>query len=157
MRVSSQVQCPSAVKSDSSNPSVSISFAVFWDLRGLSMWSSPSSSDKHTMSSPCTAILTLSLELWNNAALCLPLRNPTNSPKIRVTWSSCQLWDRVLSSTHSLDLSANFVFAIFLTVLCWKSDVDESLDCSFEGCSADVMVSQLQWSSFVRPTDRYHD
>ena len=35
---------------------------------------SPSSSDKHTKSSPCTAILTSWFALGNTAALCLPLR-----------------------------------------------------------------------------------
>ena len=37
-----------------------------------------------TESSPCTAILTSSLELWNKVALCLPLWNPPNSPQIKV-------------------------------------------------------------------------
>ena len=42
--------------SESSNPSVPMSFAVYLDLRRLSMCLSPSSSDKHTKSSPSTAI-----------------------------------------------------------------------------------------------------
>ena len=50
----------------------------------------------------------------------------------------------VLSSIHALDQSANVVFATLLTILCGKSDVDESLGCSSEMCSADVVVSQLQ-------------
>ena len=37
---------------------------------------SPSSSDKHTKSSPCTAILTSWFALGNNVELCLPLRTP---------------------------------------------------------------------------------
>ena len=49
----------------------------------------------------------------------------------------------VLSSVHALDQSANFVLAILLTILCGKSDVNESLGCSLEMCSADVVVSQL--------------
>ena len=43
--------------SDSSNPSVSLSFPANLDL---------SMTDKHTKSSPCTAILKPSLEVWNN-------------------------------------------------------------------------------------------
>ena len=46
---------------------------------------SPSSSDKHTKSSPCTAILTSRFGLWNSAALCLTLRKPPSYPQIRVT------------------------------------------------------------------------
>ena len=56
----------------------------------------------------------------------------------------------VLGSIHALDQAANFVFAIFLTILCGKSDVDESLGCSLEMCSADVIVSEFQRLSFVR-------
>ena len=46
-----------------------------------------------TQSSPCTAFLTSWIGLWNNAALCLPLRKPPNSPQIRFTQSSCQVWE----------------------------------------------------------------
>ena len=53
----------------------------------------------------------------------------------------------VLSSVHARDPSAKFVFAILLTILCGKSDVNESLGCSLEICSADVVVSQLLWVS----------
>ena len=42
------------------------------------------------------------------------------------------------------DLSANFVFTIFLTIFCWKTDLYESLGCSLEMRSADVVGSQLQ-------------
>ena len=56
----------------------------------------------------------------------------------------------VLTSIHALDQSANFVFAIFLTIHCGKSDVDDSLSCFSEMCSADVIVSQFQRLSFVR-------
>ena len=59
----------------------------------------------------------------------------------------------VLSSTHALDQSANFVLATLLTILCKKSDVTESF---LEMCSADVAVSQLQWLPFVRQTHRHH-
>ena len=54
-------------------------------------------------------------------------------------------------------LAANFVFPIFLTILCWKLDVNESLGCSLEMCSGDVVVSQLHWFPFVRPSHRHHD
>ena len=47
----------------------------------------------------------------------------------------------ILSSVHALEQSANFVFGILLTILCGKSDVNESLGCSLELCSADVAVS----------------
>ena len=63
----------------------------------------------------------------------------------------------ILSSVHALDQSANFVFAILLTIVCGKSDVNESLGCSLEMCSADVVVSQLQWFPFFRQTHRHHD
>ena len=52
---------------------------------------------------------------------------------------------RVLSSTDALDQSANVVFATFLAIFSLKTDVYESLGCSLELCSADVVVSQLQW------------
>ena len=60
----------------------------------------------------------------------------------------------ILGSIHALDLSVNFVFAKFLTIFCGKSDVNESLGCSLEMCSADVVVSQVQWVPlFNQPTD----
>ena len=55
----------------------------------------------------------------------------------------------VWSSIHALDHSANFVITIFLTIFCWKADINESLGCSLEMCSAAVVVSQLQWFSFL--------
>ena len=58
----------------------------------------------------------------------------------------------VLSSIHALDQSANFVLAILLTILFGKSDVNESLGCSSEMRSADVVGSQLKWFPFVRCT-----
>ena len=51
----------------------------------------------------------------------------------------------VLSSVHAPDQSTNFVLSILPVVLCGLFDVDESLGCSLEMCSADVVVSQLQW------------
>ena len=48
--------------SESSNPSAPMFFAVHLDLSSLSMCLNPSSSDKHTQSSPCTAILTSSCD-----------------------------------------------------------------------------------------------
>ena len=60
----------------------------------------------------------------------------------------------VLGSIHALDQFANFVFTVFLTILCRKSDVNESLGCSLEMCSADVAVSQCQrFSLFDKLTD----
>ena len=56
----------------------------------------------------------------------------------------------VLSSVHTLDQSANFISAILLTILCGESDANESLGCSLETCSADVVVSQFQWYPVVR-------
>ena len=56
-----------------------------------------------------------------------------------------------------LMFAANFVFAILLTILCGESDVKESLGCSLEMRTADVVVSQLQWFPSVRPTHRHHD
>ena len=103
VRVSCQVQCPSTVQFDQSQlqthdsriesfsrlnlriPGFPESFAVCLVFGRLSMCLSPSSSDKHTQSSQCTAILTTSFELWNKAALCLHVRNPPNSPQIRFT------------------------------------------------------------------------
>ena len=55
----------------------------------------------------------------------------------------------VLSSVHAIDQSAHFVFAILLTILCGKFDVNESLGCSLEMCSIDIVVSQFQWFLFV--------
>ena len=63
----------------------------------------------------------------------------------------------VLSAVHALDQSANFVFAMILTILCRKLDVNKSLGCSLEMCSADVVVSQLQWFPFVRHIHRHRD
>ena len=65
--------------------------------------------------------------------------------------------ESILSSIHALDPSAKFVFVIFLTIFCGKSDVNKSLGCSMEVCSADVVVSQFQWFPFVRQTHRHHD
>ena len=53
------------------------------------------------------------------------------------------------------DQSANFILEILLTILCGKSDVNDSLGCSLEMCSADVAVSQLQWLPFVRQTHQH--
>ena len=63
----------------------------------------------------------------------------------------------VLGYIHALDQPTNFVFAILLTILCEKSDVNESLGCALEMRSADVGVSQLQWFPFARPTHRNHN
>ena len=49
----------------------------------------------------------------------------------------------ILSSVHALDQSANFVFAILPTFLCGKFDVNESLGCSLEMCSAVVVMSNF--------------
>ena len=49
----------------------------------------------------------------------------------------------VTISIHALDQSANFFFTICL------------MGCSLEVCSADDVVSQLQWFPFVRPTHRH--
>ena len=48
---------------------------------------------------------------------------------------------RILNSIHALDQSANFVFTIFLTIFCWKTDLYESLGCSLECGSVDAQVS----------------
>ena len=138
------------VTSDSSNPGVLMSFAVYVE-------SSPSSSDKDTKSSPCTAILTSSSELWNSAARCLPLSEASQLSTDQGRVVKLPDVRRILSSMHALDESANFVFTIFLTILCSKSDVWECLGCSLEMYSADVVVSKLQWFSFARPTHRHHD
>ena len=50
----------------------------------------------------------------------------------------------VLSCIHALDQSANFVFAILLTILCGKSDVIESLGCSLDMFSAEVAIRTLE-------------
>ena len=47
----------------------------------------------------------------------------------------------VLNSVHALDQSANVVFASLLKILCGKFDLNESLGCSLEMCSADVVVT----------------
>ena len=61
----------------------------------------------------------------------------------------------IWSSVHALDQSANFVFAMLLRIFCGKSDVNESLGCSLELCSADVVVSQSSMISlcFDKLTD----
>ena len=128
-----------------------MSFAVYLDLRRLSMSLSPSSSDKHAKWSPCSAVLAFSFEMWNNAALCLPLRNPPNSPQIKVTCQVAKCEKHLGFHTYSWSV-CQLCFAIFLSNFCWKTDAHESLRYSLEMCSADVEVSQLQ-----RPTHRHHD
>ena len=55
---------------------------------------------------------------------------------------------RILSPIHALDQSVNSVFTIFQTIFRWKTKVYESLGCALEMCSADVVVTPLQWFSF---------
>ena len=54
-------------------------------LQSMSTSVSPPSPDKHTKSSPCTVILKCSFGFWNNAAQCLPLRKPPDSPQNKFT------------------------------------------------------------------------
>ena len=123
--------------SETSNLSVPMSFAVYFHLRSLSVWLSPSSSDKDRKSSPHTAILTSSFELWKNAALFFSSQFSTDQghvlklPDVR----------SILSSIRAPDQFANFAFAKCLTIFCWTTDVYESLGCSLEVCSADVAFS----------------
>ena len=72
----------------------------------------PSSSDKHTQSSPCTAILTSSLELWKKAALCYASSESYQFSTDQGHVVELRDVRRVLSSIHALDQTANFVFTI---------------------------------------------
>ena len=53
------------------------------------------------------------------------------------------------------DLLANIVFCILLSVVRWETHIYESLGRSLKVCCADVVVSQLEWCTFVleHPTD----
>ena len=53
------------------------------------------------------------------------------------------------------DLLANIAFCVLLSIARWKTHVYESVGRSLEVCCADVVVSQLQWCTFVlkQPTD----
>ena len=129
VRVSSQVHCPRncpdwsvptrntrfnnrrLCASEPSNPSVPMSFAVHLDLRGLWVWWSPSSSDKHTkvvtmdchpyifirIVEQCCAVFASSesSQFFTNQGRVVKL------PGVR----------SVLNSIHALDQSASFVFA----------------------------------------------
>ena len=49
-----------------------------------------------------------------------------------------------VSCSFSRGVRTLLVYALLVTILCGKSDVNESLCCSLEMFSADVVVSQLQ-------------
>ena len=83
---------------------------------------SPMSFDKRTKSSSCSAILTSSFELWNNAAQCLPRRNPSDSPTDQVHAVKLPHVRGILNSIHARDQSAKFVFVIFLSMFRWKAE-----------------------------------
>ena len=130
--------------SESSNPSVPMSFAVYLDLGRLSMCSSPSSSDKHrVIAMHCHSHILIRMVEQCCAVFASLEASQLSTDHVHII----KLRDvgSVLSSAHALDQSANFVFTMLLTILCGKFAVNESLSCSLEMCSADVAVSQLQW------------
>ena len=63
----------------------------------------------------------------------------------------------ILSSVHALNQLANFAFTTLLSIFRWKTNKCESLGRSWEKCSSDVLMAQLQRFIFVRPTNRPHD
>ena len=63
----------------------------------------------------------------------------------------------ILCSVHALDQLANFAFTILLSIFRWKTNFHASLGRALEMCFADAVVSQLQWITFVRSTNRHHD
>ena len=134
-----------------------MSFGVYLDLRSLSTFLSPSSSDKHAqvVTVHChTHILVRSVK-----QSCTVYASSKSSELSTDQGHVVMLPDvrRIFSSVHALDQSSNFLFTIFLTIFCWKTDGNESLGYFLELCSADVEVSQLQWIPIARPTHRHHD
>ena len=121
-----------------------MSFAVYLNVRRLSMCLSPSSSDKHTKSSPCTAIVTSWFGLWNDAALCLPLgslltlhRSGSHNQVARCgkrlefhtcSWRICQLCLGHTSDDPLREVLCKWVTGLFLeNVLCWCRSVSTSM------------------------------
>ena len=128
---------------ESSNPNVSMSFTVYLDLRTLSMCSSPSSSDKHRKSSPCLPLSHLDSECGTMLhCVCLFESFLT----LHRSDSHNRDVGSISSPLDALEPSAD-VLVTFLTILRGKSDVNESLGCSLEQRSADVVVPQFQWCS----------
>ena len=67
--------------------------------------------------SRCTAIHRSSFGLWNNAALCLHLRNPSWFSTDHVHIVKLPDVRSILICVHALDESVNFVLTIFLSML----------------------------------------
>ena len=121
-----------------------MSFTASLGLRRVSMCLSPSSSNKHSkvVAVHCHSHILIWIVEQCGDVFASSKASWLSTDQIRIT----KLPDvgSVLSPTHALDQSANFVLVTFLTILCGKSDVNESLGCSMEMCAADVVVSQLQ-------------
>ena len=108
----------------------------------------PSSSDKHTKSSSRTAFSEILIRIVEQC--CSVFASSEASELFTDQIHMIKLPDvgSILSSIHVLVQSANFIFAILLTILCGKCDASESVGCALEMCAADDVVSQLQCFPF---------
>ena len=130
--------------SESSNPSVPMSFrCVFGFEKTVDVFESIIVWQTHkVVAMHCQSHILI----WTVEQCCTVLASSEASKLSTDQIHTTELPDvgSVLGSIHALDQSANFVFAILLTIFGWESDTDYSLGCSLEMCSADVVVSQLQ-------------
>ena len=126
VQVLSSLNCPNSkhtrfnsrrlFTSESSNPRVPMSFAVYLDLRNLSIRLSPSSSDKHT--TVITVCCYHHVSIWiveqrGTVFASSESSNPSTDQGHIVKLPDVR---SILSSIHALDKSANFVFTTFLTL-----------------------------------------
>ena len=120
-------------KFESLNPSVlHVVYCVFGFEKSIDrcVWVShhPTNTQSFRLSLPFSH-----LDLWNNAALCLPLRKLPDSSTDAVRTTKLPNMESILSSIRALDR-----LVVFLTNFCRKSCVNESLHCSLDICSADL-------------------
>ena len=149
--------------SDSSNPRVPMSFAVYLDLRRLSMSLSPSSSDKHTKSSSCSATLTSWFGLWTVLRYVCPFgyivslhisSSPSQTAKCgkhlefrTCSWPICQLCLR-----HTFDDPLREVWCkMSLCAVPWKCALLMSLCLNFNGSPQfdKLTVIMIETSTFT--------
>ena len=148
--------------SESSNPSVPMSFAEYLELRRLSTCLSPSSSDKHTSHRLALPFSHLDLDC-GTMLRCVCLfgslltlhRSDSHSQVARcakhLEFRTCSWPIRQLCLRHNCDDLLQEVWCKWV-----------SLGCSLEMCSADVVVSQLQrfrhqdWDKNLHRFKRWH-
>ena len=82
------------------------------------------------------------------AALCLPRQSPPISQQLKFTFSRCQVW-AASSVSMALDQPATFSSPHVCRSSAGRRIQNESPGRALDMCSADVVVSQLQWFTFA--------